>query len=144
LIVGQTAGEGGFRKMRTGPVAAVLLAVLFLAGLAVLLFTDQPLPPEITPVDGSDPPRIEALCGRVALGGMPRVQMRGDTTILVLDLDGGLYTMTQANLWLTDALRDARCELIETRARDDDGLAFIATYPDGRPLRIELKPVGSS
>lgn len=130
--------------MRTGPVAAVLLALLFLAGLAVLLFTEQPVPPEASPPDGSEPPRIEALCGRVALGGMPRVQMRGDTTVLVLDLDGGLYTMTQANLYLTGALRASICELLETRARSDEGLAFFATYPDGRPLRIELKPVGSS
>lgn len=131
--------------MGMGSIAAILLAVLSLAGLAVLLLTDEPAPPP--PVDlgvPADPPAIEALCGAVALGGMPRVQMRSDTTVLILDLDGALYTMTQANLQLTASLCEARCRLDSTLSRPDGRLTFMAAYPDGKPLRIELKPVGST
>lgn len=130
--------------MRTGSVAAVLLALVSLAGLAVMIFTDEPEPPVEAPVPGVEPPAIEALCGAVALGGMPRIQMRADTTVLLLDLDGALFTMTQANRYLMSALSDARCMHVETRARPDGGLTFLASYPDGRPLRMELKPVGTS
>ncbi len=136
--------KGASPEMSTGSTAAILLALLSLAGLAVLLFTDPPVPPPPREPEVGEAPAIEALCGRVALGGMPRVQMRSDTTVLVLDLDGGLYTMTQANQFLTRALASARCAHAETRARPDGGLTFFASYPDGRPLRMELKPVGSS
>ena len=130
--------------MRTGSVAAVLLALVSLAGLAVMLFTDEPEPPAEEPGPGIEPPAIEALCGVVALGGMPRIQMRADTTVLLLDLDGALFTMTQANQFLMSALAEARCLHLETRTRPDGGLTFLASYPDGRPLRMELKPVGTS
>ncbi|KZD20113.1 MAG: hypothetical protein AO394_09080 [Candidatus Fermentibacter daniensis] len=72
------------------------------------------------------------------------MQMRADTTVLILDLDGALYTMTQANLQLTASLCEARCRLDSTLSRPDGRLTFMAAYPDGKPLRIELKPVGST
>ncbi len=130
--------------MRIGNIAALLLALLSLAGFAVLLLTDPPPPPPDRAHEEGPPPPIESLCGEVALGGMPRVQVRGDTTVLVLDLDSSFYTMSQANLHLTRAFALSGCTLLETRQRPGGGLRFTGLYPDGAPLRIELKPVGSN
>jgi hypothetical protein len=135
------AQQGG--TLRIGSAMALFIACLGLAGFAVILFTEPPPAPE--PVEpAGDLPEIEGLCGEVALGGMPRIQVRGDTTILVLDLDSGFYTMTQANLHLTRALEECRCELDSTVRRPDGGLSFIAARPDGSRIRIELKPSGRS
>ncbi len=120
-----------------------LLVSLAIAGGLVIVAVKSPPPSSVIGGPHGEPPDIETLCGRVALGGMPRVQVRGDTTVLVMDLDGRLFSMTQANLYLTRALRASGCTRSSTTARSDGGLSFRASYPDGRPLRLELKPTGS-
>lgn len=108
----------------------------------VMLFRNPPPAAVRIEDDPGDLPRIEDLCGSVALGGMPRIQVRGDTTLLIMDLDGSIYTMPQANLFLTRALELSGCRLDSTVERAGGGLAFHGAYPDGRLLRLELKPVG--
>lgn len=129
--------------MKASALAALLLALMGLGGLGIILFREEP-PPRVVPVDVEDLPSIEDLCGQVAYGGAPRPpQARGDTTLLVMDLNDSLYTLSQANLYLTRALRQAGCGHDSTVLRDDGGLTFFAVTPDGHPLRLELEPVGS-
>ena len=128
--------------MKASAFLALLVFVAIAGGLVIVAVkSPPPRPAEAGPQ--VEPPDIETLCGRVALGGMPRVQVRGDTTVLVMDLDGRLFSMTQANLYLTRALRSSGCPRFSTAARPDGGLSFLAAYPDGRPLRLELKPTSS-
>jgi hypothetical protein len=120
----------------------VLIIFAAAGGLVVMVFRNPP-PAAVQPLDDpGDLPRIEDLCGSVALGGMPRIQVRGDTTLLIMDLDGSIYTMPQANLFLTRALELSGCRLDSTVEREGGGLTFHGAYPDGRLLRLELKPVG--
>jgi len=124
--------------------AALLLALLAAAGFVVLLVVEK-APQEVeVEIPEANLPAIETLCGEVALGGMPRLSAASDTTVLVMDLDSGRYSMAQANLALTRDLARAGCTLVRTVARPDGGLDFLALHPDGSPLRLELKPVGSS
>lgn len=128
--------------MRASAYLALLISLVIAGGL-VIVAIESPPPRSAGIGPQGQLPDIETLCGRVALGGMPRVQVRGDTTLLVMDLDGSLFSMTQANLYLTRALRASGCTRFSTSARQDGGLSFQAAYPDGRPLRLELKPTCS-
>jgi hypothetical protein len=129
--------------VKSSAAAALLLALMGLGGIVVILVKDQP-PAQVVPAQMDDLPSIEMLCGQVAYGNAPKPpQTRGDTTILVMDLNDSLYTIAQANLYLTRALRISGCRHDSTVLRADEGLTFFAGYPDGRPLRLELKPVGS-
>jgi hypothetical protein len=129
--------------VKSSAAAALLLALMGLGGIVVILVKDQP-PAQVVPAQMDALPSIETLCGQVAYGSAPKPpQTRGDTTILVMDLNDSLYTIAQANLYLTRALRISGCRHDSTVLRADGGLTFFAGYPDGRPLRLELKPIGS-
>lgn len=81
-------------------------------------------------------------CSVFIYGNHPRQSFAGDTTVLTMDLDLAAYTVTQANLSITRLLRRCDITLLETRQRPGGGLTFLATLPDGKPLRMELKAPG--
>jgi hypothetical protein len=129
--------------LKPSALAALLLALMGLGGLGIILFKDEP-PPRMIPETSDRFPAIEDLCGLVAYGGTPRpTQTRGDTTLLVMDLNGSLYSLPQANLYLTRALRQAGCRHDSTVLMPDSSLVFYAWTPEGLPLRLVLEPVGS-
>lgn len=81
-------------------------------------------------------------CSMFIYGNCPRQSFAGDTTVLTMDLDLAAFTVTQANLSITRLLRRCDITLLETRQRAGGGLTFLATLPDGKPLRMELKAPG--
>jgi hypothetical protein len=81
-------------------------------------------------------------CSVFIYGNCPRQSFAGDTTVLTMDLDLAAFTVTQANLSITRLLRRCDITLLETRQRPGGGLTFLATLPDGKPLRMELKAPG--
>lgn len=81
-------------------------------------------------------------CSVFIYGNRPRQSFAGDTTVLTMDLDLAAFTVTQANLSITRLLRRCDIALLETRQRPGGGLTFLATLPDGKPLRMELKAPG--
>jgi len=91
----------------------------------------------LTPVD-----RLSEGCSAFIYGNRPRQSFAGDTTVLTMDLDLAAFTVTQANLGITRLLRRCDITLLETRQRPGGGLTFLATLPDGKPLRMELKAPG--
>jgi len=118
----------------------VLLSACGLAGLIVVLATSDPVTPEEYAQAGiSQLEELESMCGDLIYGTLPRESFAGDTTILTMDLDGNLYTPSQANLYLTRALRTAGIEHLSTVERAEGGLTFFALFENGQPLRLELK-----
>lgn|GEM_PF-1626543 len=129
--------------MKASAAAALLLALMGLGGLGIVIFKKPP-PAPVAVAGSPGRPSIDSLCGLVAYGNAPRPpQTRGDTTILVMDLNDSLYTPAQANLLLTRALAASGCRHDSTVLRPDGGLTFYCGYPDGQPLRLELRQVGS-
>jgi hypothetical protein len=119
----------------------LLLLLVSLAGFVVVLVTDSqagsPQPRGVEPT-GEEDRSIENNCMEIAYGDQPRISVSADTTILRMDLDEDRYTVAQANLFITRALRRCGCGHTATYERPDGGLSFVASYPDGRPLRLEL------
>lgn len=109
------------------------------AGLAVRETeeTDSVAQAPLSPVD-----RLSEGCSDFIYGNLPRHSFAGDTTVLTMDLDLADFTVTQANLCITRLLRMCDITLLETRQRAGGGLTFLATLPDGKPLRMELKAPG--
>lgn len=143
---------GERQSMRPGEYLIVLL--LFTCAGGVLVTTLQPgLDPGLavreseeadsvvhspqSPVD-----RLSEGCSVFIYGNCPRQSFAGDTTVLTMDLDLAAFTVTQANLSITRLLRRCNITLLETRQRQGGGLTFLATLPDGKPLRMELKAPG--
>ncbi|MFO7625701.1 MAG: hypothetical protein R6V62_00415 [Candidatus Fermentibacteraceae bacterium] len=91
----------------------------------------------LSPVD-----QLSEGCSVFIYGNCPRQSFAGDTTVLTMDLDLAAFTVTQANLSITRLLRRCDITLHETRQRQGGGLTFLATLPDGKPLRMELKAPG--
>ena len=118
----------------------VLLVACGITGLILVIATPEPQ----IPVDGSVHAEItqlemlESMCGDLIYGNLPRESFSGDTTVLTMDLDRSLYTVTQANLYLTRVLRRAGIEHLVTLERQE-GLTFLATFENGQPLRLELR-----
>ncbi|GEM_PF-605094 len=143
---------GERQSMRPGEYLIVLLLFTCVGG--VLVTTLQPcLDPGLavreseeadsvvhapqSPVD-----QLSEGCSLFIYGNCPRQSFAGDTTVLTMDLDLAAFTVTQANLSITRLLRRCNITLLETRQRQGGGLTFLATLPDGKPLRMELKAPG--
>ncbi len=136
-------------SMKPGEVLVIMLLLICAGGIAVTAFmpglnagmisggTEGETSLVENPSDPVD--RLAQGCSALIYGNLPRQSFSGDTTILTMDLDIAAYTVTQANLRMTRLLRDCSITLIETRQRAEGGLTFIATLPDGSPIRMELK-----
>jgi hypothetical protein len=134
--------------MKPGEILVVLLVSVCAAGVFITALHPGPdssllstrtngETPDAIPVGPLD--LLSQGCSGLIYGNLPRQSFAGDTTILTMDLDIGLYTVTQANLTLTRLLRGCGITLHQTRQRPDGGLTFFASLPDGEPLRLELK-----
>lgn len=135
--------------MKPGEMMILLLAVVGLGGVAATAFypdVDASLlsgggedSPE-TPIQQTNPmDQLSSGCSELIYGNLPRQSFSGDTTVLTMDLDIAAYTVTQANLEITRLMRRCGIVLVSTRERPGGGLTFIAEFPGGEPLRLELK-----
>lgn len=129
----------GKNALKLSESALLVLLVISLAGFVTILVTDSRAQSTAAGTEVPTEDRsIENNCMEIAYGDQPRISVSADTTILRMDLDEERYTVAQANLFLTRELRRCDCEHAATYRRPDGGLSFVASYPDGRPLRLEL------
>lgn len=138
--------------MKPGEYLILLLLVVCAGGVLVTSLKPGPdtglagLSPQVADSTEIAPARpVDLLsegCSVFIYGNRPRQSFAGDTTVLTMDLDLAAYTVTQANLSITRLLRRCDITLLETRQRSGGGLTFLATLPDGKPLRMELKAPG--
>lgn len=120
----------------------ILLVICGITGLIVVLTTPDPLTTVSVTDNEAEPSQLEALqiiCGELIYGSLPRETSSADTTILTMDLDCSLYTPVQANLHLTQAMRQVGIDHVLTIEKPDGGLVFLASLENGKPLRVELK-----
>lgn len=143
---------GERQSMKTGEYLIVLLLLTCVGGVLVTILkpcldpglavhesegADSVAHAPQSPVD-----MLSQGCSVFIYGNCPRQSFAGDTTVLTMDLDLAAFTVTQANLSITRLLRRCNITLLETRQRSGGGLTFLATLPDGKPLRMELKAPG--
>jgi hypothetical protein len=69
-------------------------------------------------------------------GNVPRESFSGDTTVWVVDLDYNMYSLPQADLYVTRILRKLGFSRIFVTEREAGGIVFNADFPNGQPLRM--------
>lgn len=144
--------HGERQSMKPGEYLIVLLLITCIGGVLVTILEPCLDPglalPETEEADSvalapqSPVDQLSQGCSVFIYGNCPRQSFAGDTTVLTMDLDLAAFTVTQANLSITRLLRRCDITLLETRQRQGGGLTFLATLPDGKPLRMELKAPG--
>ena len=138
--------------MKPGEYLIVLLLLTCVGGVLVTTFKpcldpglalrESEQADTVTQAPQSPVDQLSEGCSHYIYGNFPRQSFAGDTTVLTMDLDLAAFTVTQANLGITRLLRRCDITLLETRQRSGGGLTFLATLPDGKPLRMELKAPG--
>lgn len=128
--------------MRWSEAGLILLLIAVLAGLFVMVTREQTLQLSDTSEEESsaDPlKQIEedfaAVCYGSSFRSVPSTA--GDTLVHSMDLLSTV-SMHQANLIITRALALHGFNHIVTLAPPDNGLSFICSTPEGRPVRFEL------
>ena len=128
--------------MKFSEIGLILLILFSVAGLSIVLFRDRSQPVEYsdTGVVQVQSEILNSVFEKIALGRAPRTRISVDTLIYTIDLDIQIYTLTQANLELTRAIRQSGYSLVATRILENGILAFHIIDPSGVPSRIEIKP----
>lgn len=128
--------------MKFSEIGLILLILFSVAGFSIVLFRDRSQPVEYsdTGVVQVQSEILNSVFEKIALGRAPRTRISVDTLIYTIDLDIQIYTLTQANLELTRAIRQSGYSLVATRILENGILAFHIIDPSGVPSRIEIKP----
>ena len=128
--------------MKFSEIGLILLILFSVAGLSIVLFRDRSQPVEYsdTGVVQVQSEILNSVFEKIALGRAPRTRISVDTLIYTIDLDIQIYTLTQANLELTRAIRQSGYSLVATCILENGILAFHIIDPSGVPSRIEIKP----
>ncbi|OPX28756.1 MAG: hypothetical protein B1H09_07370 [Gemmatimonadaceae bacterium 4484_173] len=129
--------------MRAGEVWFLISVAVFLSGG---IFTAVKAAPDMTVLyPESQLPETLSVYDQLKLeiqpyhfGGVPRESFSGDTTVWVVDLDYDMYSIPQANLYVTRILRKLNFSRIIARERETGGIVFSALFPNGQPLKIHF------
>ncbi len=129
--------------MRAGEVWIVVSAAAFLSGGIFTAMTDMPditeLYPENMPLaELSVYDQLKTEIQPYHFGNVPRESFSGDTTVWVVDLDHNMYSLFQADLYVTRILRRLNFSSIIAGERQAGGIVFSALFPNGQPLQIHF------
>ncbi len=129
--------------MRSGETWILALVLILISGgvfTAVKAAPDMTVPdPESQlPEDLSVYDQLKIEIQPYHFGGVPRDSFSGDTTVWVVDLDYDMYSIPQANLYVTRILRKLGFSEIIVEEREAGGLIFSANFPNGQPVQIHF------
>jgi hypothetical protein len=129
--------------MRAGEMWILVFVAAFLSGGIFTAVKDMPdmavlYPESQSTVELSVYDQLKIEIQPYHFGNVPRESFSGDTTVWVVDLDHDMYSLSQADLYITRILRKLNFSRIIARERETGGIVFSALFPNGQPLKIHF------
>ncbi len=129
--------------MRSGESWVIVAVVILFAGALFTAFKGMPElemfdSASVQPIELSVYDQLKQDIQPYHFGNVPRESFSGDTTVWVVDLDHNMYSLPQANLYVTRILRRLGFSSIIVTERVTGGMVFKASFPNDQPLQIHF------